>query len=403
MPKAEKGTPKYLANKMKSKGLQKLRWYCQMCQKQCRDENGFKCHTTSEAHQRQLLLFGESSRRFLDEFSKEFSDGFMELLRRRFGTRRVPANQVYQEYISDKNHLHMNATKWLSLTGYVQYLGREGKCIVDETEKGWYITYIDRDPETIARQQALAKKQKMDKDDEERMLEFVEKQVDRTQNSETAEPVYTELKRDNEEEKIVLKLKPDPEVETKGFALKSNNLAGSSSVFKVPKSVHDKWETSSSSSSRSTSSVKKKSALEQIREEEERKKAKKYMTSTANNWLHKGIVVKIITSQLGDKYYKQKGVVADVLDDFVAIVKLLESGHKLKLDQAHLETVIPSVGNVVKILNGEFRTQLATVERIDTNMLCVDIEIRSGKQQNRVLRGIPFRDVSKMSDMFSQS
>lgn len=27
---------------LQAKGLQKLRWYCQMCQKQCRDENGFK-------------------------------------------------------------------------------------------------------------------------------------------------------------------------------------------------------------------------------------------------------------------------------------------------------------------------------------------------------------------------
>jgi len=35
-------TPKAIANRMKSKGLQKLRWYCQMCQKQCRDANGFK-------------------------------------------------------------------------------------------------------------------------------------------------------------------------------------------------------------------------------------------------------------------------------------------------------------------------------------------------------------------------
>jgi DNA/RNA-binding protein KIN17 len=34
-----------------------------------------------------------------------------------------------------------------------------------------------RDPETIARQEALAKKEKMDKDDEERLLEFIEKQV----------------------------------------------------------------------------------------------------------------------------------------------------------------------------------------------------------------------------------
>jgi len=31
-------TPKAIGNRIKSKGLQKLRWYCQMCQKQCRDE-----------------------------------------------------------------------------------------------------------------------------------------------------------------------------------------------------------------------------------------------------------------------------------------------------------------------------------------------------------------------------
>ena len=34
--------PKQIANRIKARGLQKLRWYCQMCQKQCRDENGFK-------------------------------------------------------------------------------------------------------------------------------------------------------------------------------------------------------------------------------------------------------------------------------------------------------------------------------------------------------------------------
>jgi len=34
-------TPKAIANRIKAKGLQKLRWYCQMCQKQCRDEVSF--------------------------------------------------------------------------------------------------------------------------------------------------------------------------------------------------------------------------------------------------------------------------------------------------------------------------------------------------------------------------
>ena len=38
MGKSDFLTPKAIANRIKSKGLQKLRWYCQMCQKQCRDE-----------------------------------------------------------------------------------------------------------------------------------------------------------------------------------------------------------------------------------------------------------------------------------------------------------------------------------------------------------------------------
>ena len=42
MPKNDIGGLKAIGNAIKAKGLQKLRWYCQMCQKQCRDENGFK-------------------------------------------------------------------------------------------------------------------------------------------------------------------------------------------------------------------------------------------------------------------------------------------------------------------------------------------------------------------------
>lgn len=36
---------------------------------------------------------------------------------------------------------------------FIKYLGREGLCTVDETPKGWYITYIDRDPKTLAKQE----------------------------------------------------------------------------------------------------------------------------------------------------------------------------------------------------------------------------------------------------------
>jgi len=50
MPKAEKGSAKAIANSWKSKGLTKLKFYCPICQKGCRDANGFKCHSESESH-----------------------------------------------------------------------------------------------------------------------------------------------------------------------------------------------------------------------------------------------------------------------------------------------------------------------------------------------------------------
>jgi len=70
----------------------------------------------------------------------------------RFGTRRVLANAVYKEYISDKSHLHMNSTDWGTLTEFCKYLGKNGVCEVDETPKGWFIKYIDRDPDVLRRQ-----------------------------------------------------------------------------------------------------------------------------------------------------------------------------------------------------------------------------------------------------------
>lgn len=387
MPRAEVGTPKYLANKMKAKGLQKLRWYCQMCQKQCRDENGFKCHTMSESHQRQLLLFADNSKRIIDDFSFEFAKEYLQILRRQFGTKRVNANRVYQEYISDKNHLHMNATRWVTLTGFVKWLGRTGKCIVDETEKGWFITYVDRDPDTIAREEKKLKKQKMDKDDEERMLDFVEKQVQlaKEKGNSIEEPVYTDLVRENEEEplKLDLKLKPPskPDVSTQ--------------IFKQMKRQADDTQSIISSIKRFKTENRKKTALDEIKELEESKKEK---SNRKDYWITEGIVVKIMTKSLGDEFYKQKGVIREVKDKYIAIVKLVESGKKVKMDQEHLETVIPALGKLVKVVNGGYRGQTATLIAVDEKNFCAEITIASGLLMGRTVKGVEYEDICKLSE-----
>ncbi|KAH7924544.1 zinc finger protein RTS2 [Leucogyrophana mollusca] len=217
MPRAEVGTPKYLANKMKSKGLQRLRWYCQVCEKQCRDENGFKCHAASEAHLRQMLVVGENAGRHIADFSSQFQHDFVTLLSRRFGTKRVRANQVYQEFIQDKSHLHMNATRWVTLTEFVKHLGRSGIAKVDETEKGWFLAWIDSSPKALAKQEASLKKERATMSDEQRERLLIAEQIERAaaqkdDSSSSATPPAEEqgLKRDEGAEKVVLSFSAKP-------------------------------------------------------------------------------------------------------------------------------------------------------------------------------------------------
>uniref|UniRef100_A0A8D3DWH1 DNA/RNA-binding protein KIN17 n=1 Tax=Scophthalmus maximus TaxID=52904 RepID=A0A8D3DWH1_SCOMX len=360
MGKADFLSPKAIANRIKSKGLQKLRWYCQMCQKQCRDENGFKCHCMSESHQRQLLLASEDPNKFMDYFSDEFKSDFLELLRRRFGTKRVHNNIVYNEYISHREHVHMNSTQWETLTDFTKWLGREGLCKVDETPKGWYVQYVDRDPETIRRQEEQARKKKQELDDEERSAKFIEEQVRRGRDCKDTEetPVFTDT----------------------AFSASALKTAASSSTKR-------KDATSDSREERK----KKKSALEEIME-----KKKKKPSVRTDNWLQPNIVVKVVTKRLGEKYHKKKAVIMEVRDKYAAVVKLVDSGDKLKLDQNHVETVIPAPGKRVLILNGAFRDTEAVLEGIDEKKFCATLLLDSGSQKGKQVE-VAYEDFSKLA------
>lgn len=160
MGKAEAGSTKWVANKMKSKGLQRLRWWCEICQKQCRDANGFKCHVQSESHVRQMQVVGEDPRKFINNFSNDFQRDFVSLLRTAHNEKWIGANKFYNEYIRDKEHVHMNATKWPSLTEFVKHLGREGIVHVKEDEKdGLMIAWRDTSIAAVKRKEEIAEQE----------------------------------------------------------------------------------------------------------------------------------------------------------------------------------------------------------------------------------------------------
>ena len=112
----------------------------------------------------------------------------------------------------------MNATKWPSLTEYAKHLGREGLCRVEETDKGLHVSWIDNSPEALRRQDAIRKKERQDRGDEERERRVIEEQVERAR-LDTLEKGRAEEQEEKEEgeggllrrepgEKIKLDFKP---------------------------------------------------------------------------------------------------------------------------------------------------------------------------------------------------
>ncbi|AJU02291.1 BCN_G0049590.mRNA.1.CDS.1 [Saccharomyces cerevisiae] len=119
---------KYWSKQGARRGLQKTRYYCQICQRQCKDANGFQSHNKSPSHLRKISqVTAEDARRYNIQFEK----GFLQLLKQRHGEKWIDANKVYNEYVQDRDHIHMNATMHRSLTQFVRYLGRAGKVDVD--------------------------------------------------------------------------------------------------------------------------------------------------------------------------------------------------------------------------------------------------------------------------------
>jgi DNA/RNA-binding protein KIN17 len=134
-----------------------------------------------------MTIVGEDPRKVINEYSNQFQRDFLQLLRTGHGEKKVNVNRFYNEYIANKEHVHMNATKWPSLTEFAKYLGREGICRVEEDEKddgrggagGLTISWIDNSPEALRRQDALRKRERQDRGDEEREQRMIREQIRR--------------------------------------------------------------------------------------------------------------------------------------------------------------------------------------------------------------------------------
>ncbi|CAG9467173.1 unnamed protein product [Pedinophyceae sp. YPF-701] len=370
--------PKQLAKQMKAKGLQKLRWYCQLCEKQCRDENGFKCHQTSEGHKRMMMLFGQNPDKVIDDYSKQFVEGYLDVIRQRHCNSRVEANKVYQEYIADRHHVHMNSTHWLTLTDFVAHLGREGLCKVEETEKGFFVTLIQEDPFKKLQDEKrirIARAEERDAELEQRALEEqIRKAHEAAQDDAAAKRAEaTDLQRGEDEGPIQF-----------GVAVGRTVRPGLAGAAKAAPAAIAAEDDSGAPGSGAAGRGRKRTALDDIMEAERKKKremkeaeeaarrdaeaarAAAARAVAAGSWLEVGLVVKILAKSLKEHgLYKKKGEVLSVKGK-TGEIEVLDSGDVVRVDYRELETVIPSPGGRVRVLAGPLRGRTGELLDIDT-------------------------------------
>ena len=305
-------------------------------------------------------------------------------------------------YISHKEHIHMNATCWSSLTGLCKYLGKEGKCVVDETEKGWYIQYIDKDPKLLAKQAALDKQQKADLNEEERIRRMIATQVDLANKNSTGEV-------DEEEEGSRNLVRPDGdgkvELKLANFSKAAGPLRPSAKTVKpVTFSSNDTFAGATSSTSTGERTKKSMSNIDALIAETERKKASKDkdedMYNRKDYWLAEDIVVKVMNKKVGGgKFYKEKGIVTKVIDDYIGEVRLLSDNTKIRLDQEDLESVVPKVGQKGILLNGRCRGCTAEVLQINESAYNCDVKVLSSSSRlnGKKLLAVEYDDISKLA------
>eukprot|EP00826_Nyctotherus_ovalis_P016767 TRINITY_DN14880_c0_g1_i3.p1 TRINITY_DN14880_c0_g1~~TRINITY_DN14880_c0_g1_i3.p1 ORF type:complete len:244 (-),score=82.13 TRINITY_DN14880_c0_g1_i3:43-774(-) len=182
----------------------KYKYYCEMCKKQCKDANGFKCHCNTEHHKQMMKLLAENQSYYINKFSEEFESGFLSLLRSKYLNVPVAANKVYSQFGHDRYNVRLNSTRWATLTSFLEYLAATGKCQLNKTEKGWMLLCGTGKKEVVKGEDKEMVRQRENKREGKRLQKLIERADKLTQATEI---LSTPLVR-NQNEVITIQLNP---------------------------------------------------------------------------------------------------------------------------------------------------------------------------------------------------
>lgn len=265
------------------------------------------------------------------KFYKTFRNVFkFNKLQKKRG-KRVKANDLYKQVISDRNHIHMNATIWSTLTNFVIHLGKSGKCEVDQAGKDWYVRFIVPQKDDHKRRQI-----RLEAGDEEMDRKLVSQQkkaYDEMEILPSKKPLKNTEKDDekrlNFKEKLAFSLKPtkNTKIRESGFgqkfSQKDKKLKFSQKIAKKDKDKRNKKE------------------IEKLMLEDEKEKQRRRKKDEA--WLREGLIVKINDEQFCDgRFFGKKAIVQKVHQAGAeGEVEMLGTKELIKIGCNRLKVVLP--------------------------------------------------------------
>ena len=99
----------------------KLRYYCAACRKQCRDSHGFKQHCETPKHLSAMQEFSADPQKFLNQWSTEFEQGFIEVVKsRKIAGQPLTARKIYAQLLADPEATKISGTRWNTLEAFVK-------------------------------------------------------------------------------------------------------------------------------------------------------------------------------------------------------------------------------------------------------------------------------------------
>ncbi|CAD8096324.1 unnamed protein product [Paramecium sonneborni] len=382
----------------------KLKFFCQMCRKQCYDENGFRCHLNSGHHMKMMRLYNEDPENYIEQFSQEFETAFMEILKEKYKEQKIGSNKVYEEMIRKVDHVHLNGTKWTKLTDFIQYLISNNKIGFDHSQGDIVIWNLNMNPDKIKYDKVETKRVKLVEKQNALIDKSLEKQIIKGQQQDSNNQIQKESLdlKSTEQECIKNQIEAQPQEQFISFGISFNqaNKKDSHIVLDVETQVNKQWI---------EESLLKQQGLKENMEKLYQNIKYKNNQNTVNQpqqvteqviddfpWIQENIVVKVIDKQLNNgKYYGKKGIVRRVLDQYGGLIEIQSSNkEKVIIDQKFLQTVIPKIGNLVMILkDGQHRGKVGKLESIHQDNYSGSVYL----ENENILLEMPFDLFSKIN------